>query len=75
MKDKINVKNKTKFDYTARKLGIVGAALIILSIAFGLPLMKMMQNYSHNAMNDIQNVERKVSNLQVQLDDGTVTNN
>lgn len=51
MKNKIEKNNLTKFDYTARKLGIVGICLITLSIAFGGALINNLNKQNVVLMN------------------------
>lgn len=73
MKDKIILKNKTHFDFLARKLGVIGVILIVLSFALGIPLINVLNTHNTQLVNDIQKEEMQLSNLQVQQEDGTIT--
>ncbi len=75
MKDKLVKRNKSHFDFVARRLGIIGSIIIVLSIAFGIPVLNSLQNRNHNLVNDIQKEEKYVSNLHLQLEDGSIRNN
>lgn len=75
MKDKIVKTNKTHFDFVARRLGIIGFVLIIMSLALGLPLINTLSKENSILVNNIKMAERNDSNMQLQLEDGSVTEN
>ena len=51
MKNKLTKRNMTKFDYKARKLGILGCVLAVLSLAVILPISSNVSN-ENVALND-----------------------
>ena len=65
MENKIKKVNMTKFDYTARKLGIVGICILTLTFAFGgtilFNLVKENQTLV-NALADTHKEDAKVNN-------------
>lgn len=75
MRDKLKKCNKSHFDNVAKKLGILGSIIIVLTIAFGIPLISSLHNQNSILVNDIRVEEKKVSNLQLQHEDGSVTEN
>ncbi len=73
MRDKIVKTNKTYFDFVARRLGIIGIVLIVMTLALGLPLVNNLNKENSTLIDNIGKHEKNVSNLQLQLEDGSVT--
>ena len=63
MKNKLEKRNMTKFDYKARKLGILGGIFVVLSLAVMLPLMNTI-----NAKNVSLNNEIRILNNEIHDD-------
>lgn len=53
MKNKLEKRNMTRFDYKARKLGFLGAILIVLSLAVILPISSSINNENTALTNEI----------------------
>ena len=53
MKNKLEKRNMTRFDYKARKLGFLGAILVVLSLAVILPLSSSINNENTALTNEI----------------------
>jgi hypothetical protein len=62
MKNKLTKKNMTKFDYSARRLGIVGAALLVLSFAVALPIATSVSSANNNMKMEIQQLHDEINN-------------
>ena len=63
MKNKLNKKNMTKFDYKARKLGILGGILVVLSLAVILPISATINSDNVRLKNEIRTLNKeKVEN-------------
>ena len=53
MKNKLEKRNMTRFDYKARKLGFLGAILVVLSLAVILPISSSINNENTALTNEI----------------------
>lgn len=62
MKNKLVKRNMTKFDYKARKLGILGCVLAVLSLAVILPI-------SYNIAEKNVTLNQEIKELDTQDDD------
>ena len=63
MKNKLSKKNMTKFDYKARKLGILGGILVVLSLAVILPISATINSDNVRLKNEIRTLNKeKVEN-------------
>ena len=54
MKNKLVKRNMTKFDYKARKLGILGCVLAVVSLAIILPISASISKENVTLNNQIQ---------------------
>ena len=55
MVNKIEKVNMTKFDYTARKLGIVGLCILAITFAFGGTILFNLVNENQTLVNALAN--------------------
>ena len=65
MENKIRKVNMTKFDYTARKLGIVGICILTITFAFGGTILFNLVRENQtlvNALADTYEEDAKVNN-------------
>ena len=62
MKNKITKKHMTKFDYTARKLGIIGLFIFVLSMAVVLPIAGSISSSNTRIQMEIQNLHEEIDN-------------
>jgi hypothetical protein len=62
MKDKLVKKNMTKFDYVAKRLGIFGVCLLILSMAVVLPISANISSTNKNISVEIQELHDEMNN-------------
>ena len=62
MKNKITKKHMTKFDYTARKLGIIGLFIFVLSMAVVLPIAGSISSSNTRIQMEIQNLHDEIDN-------------
>ncbi|MDD6302629.1 MAG: hypothetical protein PUA56_04960 [Bacillales bacterium] len=60
MKNKLEKRNLTSFDYKARKLGIIGGVIIILSLAILLPLATSISSSNVAIANEIQELNAQI---------------
>ena len=60
MKNKLVKRNMTKFDYRARKLGIFGAILAVLSLAVILPISANISSNNVALTNEIQGITNDI---------------
>ena len=75
MRDKLVKINKSHFNIVAKRLAIIGSIIIVLTFVLGLPIINVLNSQNQNLVNDIQKEEKRISNLQLQLEDGTINNN
>ena len=59
MKNKLNKKNMTKFDYKARKLGILGGILVVLSLAVILQISATINSDNVLLKNEIRTLNKE----------------
>lgn len=57
MKNKLVKKNMTRFDYTARKLGIIGLFLIVITFSFALPIATSLANTNKTLAHEIMVIQ------------------
>ena len=60
MKDKIYKKNMTSFDYKARRLGIIGSVIIILSLAILLPICTSISSQNVAITEEIRQLNNEI---------------
>ena len=53
----------TKFDYKARKLGILGGILVVLSLAVILPISATINSDNVRLKNEIRTLNKEKSNF------------
>ena len=58
MKNKLEKRNMTKFDYKARKLGVLGIVLCALSLAVILPISANINSKNTNLTNEIRQLNK-----------------
>ncbi len=58
MKNKLKKANMTKFDYKARKLGFLGAILVVLSLAVILPISATINSDNVKLKNEIRTLNK-----------------
>ena len=63
MKNKLTKRNMTKFDYKARKLGILGGILVVLSLAVILPISATINSDNVRLKNEIRKLNKEKSNF------------
>lgn len=63
MKNKLTKRNMTKFDYKARKLGILGGILVVLSLAVILPISATINSDNVRLKNEIRTLNKEKSNF------------
>ena len=63
MKNKLTKRNMTKFDYKARKLGILGGILVVLSLAVILPISATINSDNVRLKNEIRTLNKEKSNI------------
>ena len=62
MKNKIEKRNMTVFDYKARRLGIIGAAIFVLSLAVALPIAGSISTSNTKMEIEIQQLKDEIRN-------------
>ena len=62
MKNKITKANMTKFDYKARKLGLFGVIIVVLSLAVVLPIAGSVSSKNGNIQTEIQQLREDIRN-------------
>ncbi len=72
MKEKIQILNKTKFDYQSRRLGIIGIIVIIFTLFLGIPMITMLNNQNDVLTHEINKDNRTLDNLQLQVGEGKI---
>lgn len=60
MKNKLEKRNLTKFDYKARKLGILGCILVVLTLAVMLPVSANLSSNNATLTNEIRMLNNDV---------------
>ena len=63
MKNKLTKRNMTKFDYKARKFGILGGFLVVLSLAVILPISATINSDNVRLKNEIRTLNKEKSNF------------
>ena len=61
MKNKLEKRNLTKFDYKARKLGILGCILVVLTLAVMLPVSANLSSNNTTLTNEIRMLNNDVN--------------
>ena len=61
MKNKLQKRNLTKFDYKARKLGILGCILVVLTLAVMLPVSANLSSNNTTLTNEIRMLNNDVN--------------
>lgn len=61
MKNKLEKRNLTKFDYKARKLGILGSILVVLTLAVMLPVSANLSSNNTTLTNEIRMLNNDVN--------------
>ena len=59
MKNKLEKRNMTKFDYKARKLGFLGLVLVVLSCAVILPISASLDSKNVTLTNEIKQLNKE----------------
>ena len=59
MKNKLTKKNMTKFDYKARRLGVLGGILVVLSLAVILPISVTINSDNVRLKNEIRTLNKE----------------
>lgn len=67
MKDKLQKRNMTGFDYRARRLGILGGIIIILSLAVLLPIATTVANQNVALGAEIQELNAQIENNETKV--------
>lgn len=57
MKNKLVKTNMTKFDYKARRLGIIGLFLMVVTLGVALPVATSLSNMNNTLIHDITVME------------------
>ena len=60
MKNKLTKRNMTKFDYKARRLGILGGILVVLSLAVILPISATIASENVTLANEIHDLSNEM---------------
>lgn len=68
MKNKLVKANKTKFDYRARKLGIFGLFLMIITLSVAVPVASSLSNVNKSLVQDITVMENENNDSNIQLE-------
>ena len=63
MWQKVRWHRMTKFDYKARKLGILGGILVVLSLAVILPISATINSDNVRLKNEIRTLNKEKSNF------------
>ena len=61
MKNKLEKRNLTKFDYKSRKLGILGCVLVVLTLAVMLPVSANLSSNNVNLTNEIRMLNNDIT--------------
>lgn len=68
MKNKLVKNNVTKFDRTARKLGILGIIFIVSALAFGIPMIVNLNHQNDILTREVNNDNGRLATLQLQIE-------
>lgn len=68
MKNKIEKRNMTGFDYKARKLGIIGLAIFVLSLAVVLPIAGSISSNNVKMEVEIQQLRDDIRNENIVIE-------
>lgn len=68
MKNKLVKNNVTKFDRTARKLGILGIIFIVSALAFGIPMIVNLNHQNDILTREVNNDNGRIATLQLQIE-------
>ena len=68
MKNKLVKTNVTKFDRTARKLGILGIIFIVSALAFGIPMIVNLNHQNDILTREVNNDNGRIATLQLQIE-------
>ena len=69
MKNKLIKANKTKFDYRARKFGIIGLFLMVITLSVALPVASSLSNMNKSLVQDItimENENKEANNYELE---------
>lgn len=59
VKNKLVKNNMTKFDYRARRLGIIGMILMVVTLSVGIPVASSLSNLNNTLTRDISVIQRE----------------
>lgn len=68
MKNKLVKANKTKFDYRARRLGIIGLFLMVITLSVAVPIASSLSNINHSLVQDITVMENENNDANYDLE-------
>ena len=68
MKNKLVKANKTKFDYRARKFGIFGLFLMVITLSVAVPVASSLSNVNKSLVQDITVMENENNDSNIQLE-------
>ena len=68
MKNKLVKANKTKFDYRARRLGIIGLFLMVITLSVAVPVASSLSNVNKSLVQDITIMENENNDSNIQLE-------
>lgn len=68
MKNKLVKANKTKFDYRARKLGIIGLFLMVITLSVAVPVASSLSNVNKSLVQDITIMENENNDSNIELE-------
>lgn len=68
MKNKLTKRNMTGFDYKARRLGILGGILVVLSLAVILPISASVNNENVTLTNEIRELNNEVDDTTIVIE-------
>lgn len=68
MKNKLVKANKTKFDYRARRLGIIGLFLMVITLSVAVPVASSLSNVNKSLVQDITIMENENDDSNIELE-------
>lgn len=68
MKNKLVKANKTKFDYSARRLGIIGLFLMVITLSVAVPVASSLSNVNKSLVQDITIMENENNDSNIELE-------
>lgn len=68
MKNKLVKANKTKFDYRARRLGIIGLFLMVITLSVAVPVASSLSNVNKSLVHDITIMENENNDSNIELE-------